>query len=125
MNTSLVGLEETYKETEELINNKDKKNIERQEKEIDSKVEEYNKKQEELAITSSNLQSKVGEHLKWFSAAYLGPYIKSENARLVSYSNGEGKVQLDVFDGLSGEKEKTITVTFRYKDGKYIITNYS
>ena len=211
INKSIANLEETYKETKDLITSKDKKTVEKQEKVIEEKLEEYNKKQEELALTSSNFQQKVGENLKWFSAAYLGPYyglnsvykyvdvtgkvsvpgtiaefmtyevqgassidsikenilkymdqsvfdnlnreqykglfgemhnyngkvylvrggigagpyIKPENARFISYENGIAKIALDEYDGLSGMKDRTITVTLQYRDGKYMITSYN
>ena len=211
VNKSVANLEGTYQETKDLITNKDKKTVEKQEKEIEEKLEEYNKKQEELALTSSNFQQKVGEHLKWFSAAYLGPYygldsvykyvdvtgkvsvpgtiaefmtyevqgassiasikenmlkymdqsvfdnlnrrqykglfgemhdyngkvylvrggigegpyIKPENARFISYENGIAKIALDEYDGLSGMKDSTITVTIQYREGKYIITSFN
>ncbi len=211
VNEVIANLEESYKEKEELITNKDAKNVEKVTKEIDEKVEEYNKKQEELALNSSNFQSKVGEHLKWFSAAYSGsyygfnhvykyidvtgkvkvpgtpsdymvyevsgakskedmkntvlkyveqsvfdnlnrrhyktmfndlydyngkvylveggigdgPYIKPEEARFVSYANGEAKVQLFQKDPFEGSTTATITVTIRYINGEYKITSYN
>ena len=32
----------------------------------------YNKKMKEATLTNENVQEKIGEHLKWFSAAYDG-----------------------------------------------------
>lgn len=67
-----------YKPQEEII-------TEQVEKEVATKVEQVAKKQEEMKkaeeevkkreamkITSQNIQSKIGTHLKWFKGAYLG-----------------------------------------------------
>lgn len=204
-------LVDSYKKTSKLIDKSDKKKVEETIKNVEDKKIEFTKKQEELRIDSSNLQSKLGEHLKWFSAAYLGsyygfnkiykytdvtgkvkvpntpegymtyelsgstsiadmkntilkyvntatfnklnsdnyngmfhdlydyngkvylveggigegPYIRSQNAKFISYNNGVAKVLLEEFDGLSGMKNTEITVTFENIDGSYKITSYT
>lgn len=68
-----------YKTKEEIVTEETKSKVESKETEITNKkqemqsAEEERKRQEEaMKITGENMISKVGEHLKYFSAAYLG-----------------------------------------------------
>ena len=61
--------------TEEIKNNvTDKENevIEKQEEMKQAEEEKAKKEEEEMKITAENVQSKIGEHLKWASLVYLG-----------------------------------------------------
>lgn len=74
---TVTDLVDNYQLQKEIIN-------EEVEKEVSTKVDSVNKKVEEMetalqevkikeaALTSQNLQSKIGTHLKWFKGAYLG-----------------------------------------------------
>ena len=75
----ITGTVNAYKTKEEIVTEETKTKIETKETEITNKkqemktAEEERKRQEEaMKITGENMLSKVGEHLKYFSAAYLG-----------------------------------------------------
>lgn len=69
-----------YKEKDELITEEVKEEVTKKSQETENKQQEIEKAKEEKAkkeeekmkITSENVQSKIGEHLKWASLVYLG-----------------------------------------------------
>ena len=63
-----------YKSDEELATDEMKETVTNRIEEI-NKIEEEQKRQEELEkakLTTDNVDTRIGENLKWFSAAYLG-----------------------------------------------------
>ena len=78
---SMVEGVEKYQPTKEITTDKVKEEVEKEVEKVTKKQEELEKAQEEvkkkqeeeaMKITSSNIQTKIGTHLKWFSSAYLG-----------------------------------------------------
>ncbi len=71
---------EGFKTNDEIITEKVKTDVANREKELEAKKEEIKvameekakKDEENMKITQENVIEKVGENLKWFSAAYLG-----------------------------------------------------
>lgn len=69
-----------YKTEEEIITEEVKNEVTNKENEVTAKQEEMKqaeeekarKEEEEMKITAENVQSKIGEHLKWASLVYLG-----------------------------------------------------
>lgn len=70
-----------YKKQEKIITEEIKADVNKKVTEVETKLEEMEtakqeveKKKEEEAkkVTNENLQEKLGDHIKWFSAAYLG-----------------------------------------------------
>lgn len=70
----IIGGIENYKPFDKIITDKVKEEIEQEVEEVNQKLEDIEKAKEEaeIKITSNNVQEKIGEHLKWFSGAYLG-----------------------------------------------------
>lgn len=63
-----------YRPDEELTTDEIKQNVTNRVEEINKVIDEQ-KKQEELEkakLTNDNIESRIGDNLKWFSAAYLG-----------------------------------------------------
>ena len=52
----------------------------------------YNKKIKDATLTNENVQEKIGEHLKWFSAAYDGEIYGWP--RIYTYKNVTDKVNI-------------------------------
>ena len=77
---TIVEGAEKYKTEEEILTEEiknhvtDKENevIEKQEEMKQAEEEKAKKEEEEMKITAENVQSKIGEHLKWASLVYLG-----------------------------------------------------
>jgi len=68
-----------YKEEKEVVTQevttrveKEEEAIKEREEKIKREEEEKKKQEEEAKITSKNVQSKIGEHLKWAAVVYLG-----------------------------------------------------
>ena len=70
-----------YKPNEQIITEEVKEAVNTKIEEVEQKQEEMKEAEEELKekeleeemkVTNENIQSKLGEHLKWFGAAYLG-----------------------------------------------------
>lgn len=77
---TIVEGADKYKTEEEILTEEiknhvtDKENevIEKQEEMKQAEEEKAKKEEEEMKITAENVQSKIGEHLKWASLVYLG-----------------------------------------------------
>lgn len=70
----IVNAVNGYKTDEELTTDEIKQNISTRVEEL-KQIEEEQKKQEELEkvkLTTANVNTRIGNNLKWFSAAYLG-----------------------------------------------------
>lgn len=93
--------------TEEVKNNVTQKvgEVESKQQEMEKAKEEKAKKEEEMKITATNVQTKIGEHLKMASVVYLGATYGVESA----YKSNDvtGKVNIP---GVDPEVEMTLEV---------------
>ena len=70
-----------YKPNEQIVTEEVKETVNEKVEQVEEKQEEMKEAEEEvkekeleeaMKVTNENIQSKLGEHLKWFGAAYLG-----------------------------------------------------
>ena len=112
-------------------------------KEVDSKIKEYEAKQDEMAkanLTEANYKEKVDTHIKWFTAAFLGstygwPDIyeyKQVDVKLPNYNNGEMVYELVGLKSIEELKNKLALYVdkdkfnlFNHNDVAYGLTDYN
>lgn len=89
---SIVNAVNGYKTDEEITTDEIKQTVTSKVDSINKVVEEQ-KKQEELAkvqLTNDNINSRIGENLKWFTASYLGSIYGWRD--VIEYKDVTGKV---------------------------------
>ena len=80
LKTAIIEGVDKYKTEEEMITEQVKTEVTQKVTEVENKQQEMEiakeekakKEEEEMKITAENIQTKIGEHLKWTALAYLG-----------------------------------------------------
>ena len=108
---SITNETKNLKNKDEIITEEVKNNVTQKVEEVESKQQEFEKakeekvKKEEMKITSANVQTKIGEHLKMASVVYLGATYGVE----LAYKSNDvtGKVNIP---GVDPKMEMTLEV---------------
>ena len=101
-----------YKDKDKMITDEVKDNVTQKVEEVENKQQEMEKakeekakKEEEMKITSDNVQTKIGEHLKFASIVYLGSVYGVESEYKTNDVTGIVNIP-----GVNSEEEMTMEV---------------